>query len=79
MLSLYGKNTPPDHTPSFCARPQPPLLIHPNFQSPGSPAQLPLHVATTSIVCLTCLCSRELREGCVYSDVPLLPPASFGW
>lgn len=81
MLSLYGKKNPPEHIPSFCA-PRPPasshpLLIHPNFRSPGSPAQLPLHVATVSIVCLTCLCSRELCKGVcivVFLNLPKLPP-----
>lgn len=64
MLSLYGKNNPPDHISSFCGSPSShPHLICPNFQSPGNPAQLPLHVATMSVVCLTCLCSRELCKG----------------
>ena len=77
MLSLYGKNNPPDHISSFCG---PPLATHvlstPISRALGTQPSSPLHVATMSVVCLTCLCSRELCKGVctvVFLYFPKLP------
>lgn len=73
MLSLYGKNNPPDHIPSFCGPPSSHhFLSTPTCRALG--AQPSSHCM--SIVCLTCLCSRELCEGVctvVFLSFPKLP------
>lgn len=61
MLSLYGKTDPPDHALSFCDPPLTPPLsptLVPSIS--GSLASLPLHVATVSVLCLTCPVACEL-------------------
>lgn len=79
MLSLYGKNNSPDHVPSFCGPPLATTSYPPRLPEPWEPSPAPI-ACGHHVHCVPYLpVLTRAVQGCVYSGVPLLPQASFGW